>query len=67
MKRFRLLLIALAALSCAIASYAQTTLKEAYKDAFKIGVAIGRMQTSGRIPQATDLVLKHFNSISPEN
>ncbi len=58
MKRFRLLLIALAALSCSLASYAQTTLKEAYKDAFKIGVAIGRMQTSGRIPQATDLVLK---------
>lgn len=62
----RLLIAAAACLACLTAN-AQATLKGAYKDAFKIGVAIGRMQTSGRIPQATNLVLEHFNSISPEN
>ena len=66
MKLYRTILFALAASLCCLGANAQA-LKDAYKDAFKIGVAIGRMQTSGRIPQATDLVLKHFNSISPEN
>ena len=67
MNTFHKLSIVLAVCLTCLAANAQTTLKDAYKDAFKIGVAIGRMQTSGRIPQATNLVLQHFNSISPEN
>ena len=67
MKPHRILSFALGLALLCMGADAQPYLKDAYKDAFKIGVAIGRMQTSGRIPQATDLVLKHFNSISPEN
>lgn len=67
MKKYHKFMIALAVCLTGLVANAQTTLKDAYKNSFKIGVAIGRMQTSGRIPQATNLVLEHFNSISPEN
>ena len=67
MKNLHKFFIALAICLAGFAANAQTSLKDAYKDAFKMGVAIGRMQISGRVPQATDLVLQHFNSISPEN
>ena len=67
MKKYHKFMIALAVCLTGLIANAQTTLKDAYKNSFKIGVAIGRMQTSGRIPQATNLVLEHFNSISPEN
>lgn len=67
MNNLHRIFIALAVCLAGFAANAQTSLKDAYKDAFKMGVAIGRMQISGRVPQATDLVLQHFNSISPEN
>ncbi|MDR8394132.1 endo-1,4-beta-xylanase [Aliifodinibius sp. S!AR15-10] len=42
-------------------------LAQAYKDQFKIGVALNRFQIDGNIPEATSLITKHFNSITPEN
>jgi endo-1,4-beta-xylanase len=52
--------------------YAQTgtvnkTLKDAYKDAFLIGAAVNPSITSGRDKASLDILLKHFNAISPEN
>ena len=45
----------------------ETSLKEAYSDSFMVGCAVNPMHTSGRLPQANELILKHFNAISPEN
>ena len=44
-----------------------TGLKEVFKDDFFIGAALSADQISGREPDATALVKKHFNSITPEN
>ena len=49
------------------ASFAQTTLKEAYKDAFKIGVAVNDDIVSGKDKASQDIVIKHFNTITLEN
>lgn len=46
---------------------AQTTLKEAYKDAFKIGVAVNDEIVSGKDKASQDIVVKHFNTITLEN
>lgn len=45
----------------------ETSLKEAYSDSFMVGCAVNPKHTSGRLPQANELILKHFNAISPEN
>jgi len=42
-------------------------LKDAFSDAFKIGVAVTPHNISGEDPQAEELILKHFNAVSPEN
>jgi endo-1,4-beta-xylanase len=46
---------------------AQTTLKEAYKDAFKMGVAVNDDIVSGKDKSSQDIVVKHFNTITLEN
>lgn len=43
------------------------TLKEAYADAFKIGVAVDPFTINGKAPEAIELIDKHFNAISPDN
>lgn len=43
------------------------TLKEAYKDAFLIGVAVNPGITSGRDKSVQDIVVKQFNAITVEN
>ena len=43
---------------------AQITLKEAYKDAFKIGVAVNDQIVSGKDKASQDIVVKHFNTIT---
>lgn len=43
------------------------TLKDVYKDAFLIGVAVTPAITSGRDKESQDIVIKHFNSITVEN
>jgi endo-1,4-beta-xylanase len=42
-------------------------LKDVFRDDFYIGVALSLNQISGNEPDATALVEKHFNSITPEN
>lgn len=44
-----------------------TSLSEAYQDQFKVGVALNRFQIEGKIPEATPLIPRHFNTITPEN
>ncbi len=43
------------------------TLKEAYKDAFRIGTAVTPTITSGADKASQDIVINHFNSITVEN
>jgi endo-1,4-beta-xylanase len=47
--------------------FAQTTLKQAYKEAFKIGVAVNDNIVSGKDLASQNIVVKHFNSITLEN
>ncbi|RDB02627.1 endo-1,4-beta-xylanase [Runella aurantiaca] len=48
-------------------SEAQLTLKEAYKDAFKMGVAVNDAIVSGRDKASQKIVVKQFNTITLEN
>lgn len=54
-----------------IRAYAQNTdkrtLKEVYKNAFLIGVAVNPAITSGNYKAAQDIVINQFNAITPEN
>ncbi len=75
------LLLSGAAVGYSAASDTPTTLKDAYKDYFKIGVAVNRLIATGATGQRADnanrtpeqlakdiaLVKKHFNSIVAEN
>ena len=47
--------------------FAQITLKQAYKDAFKIGVAVNDDIVSGKDKASQDIAIKHFNTITLEN
>lgn len=47
--------------------FAQTTLKEAYKNAFKMGVAVNDAIVSGRDKASQDIVVQQFNTITLEN
>jgi endo-1,4-beta-xylanase len=47
--------------------FAQTTLKQTYKDAFKIGVAVNDAIVSGKDKASQDIVVKHFNTVTLEN
>jgi endo-1,4-beta-xylanase len=51
----------------ASANKEERTLKEVYKDAFLLGVAVNPSITSGADKASQDIVLKHFNSITVEN
>lgn len=44
-----------------------TTLKEAYKDAFLVGTALNEDIVSGKDKASQDVVIQHFNTITPEN
>ena len=54
-------------LGMASTSIAQETLKEAYKDAFRIGTAVNEEIVSGRAPEDQAITIKHFNTITAEN
>jgi len=43
------------------------SLKEAFKDRFLVGTALGANQIAGDDPQALELTIKQFNTITPEN
>ena len=42
-------------------------LKDAYSDCFLMGAAISTFQVGDRSPETRELLLKHFNAISPDN
>jgi endo-1,4-beta-xylanase len=70
MKRRSCLLLSLAVLFArAGAAQAQTdrSLKTVFADEFRVGAAVNAGLFSGRNPTAEALVLKQFNTISPEN
>jgi len=46
---------------------AQTTLKDAFKDFFYMGVALNDAQVLGKDPKSMKIVEEQFNSITPEN
>jgi endo-1,4-beta-xylanase len=48
-------------------SFSQTTLKEAYKNAFKMGAAVNPAIVSGRDSKSQSVVIKQFNTITVEN
>jgi endo-1,4-beta-xylanase len=50
-----------------VGAQAQTTLQEAYKDAFRIGVALNPAQCTGEDARGAALAKAQFNSITPEN
>ena len=43
------------------------TLKDAFKDDFRVGAAIGTQQVMGDEPAALELAARQFNTITPEN
>jgi len=44
-----------------------TPLKDRYKGTFLLGAAIGVAALQGRAPQDTELALRHFSALTPEN
>ena len=56
-------------LTVAISSFADESpnLKEAFKRDFRVGAAIGTPQILGEEPAALPLVVRQFNTITPEN
>lgn len=67
--RFPLLLglTVLAALSCRGADAAAPGLKDAYRDAFLVGVAVNATQVEEKDPRATALIDREFNSVTAED
>jgi endo-1,4-beta-xylanase len=50
-----------------ISSTDDLLLKDVYKNAFLMGVAVSPAITSGRDKASQDIVIRHFNSITVEN
>ncbi len=75
MKQLRYLVVALPLAAIGFASMKKVnrtiapgqTLKDVYKDAFRIGTAVTPTITSGGDKASQDIVIKHFNSITVEN
>ena len=61
------LAITIALLTIVIASFAQATLKDAYKNFFYIGAAINRGQIFEKDSLSNKLLVQQFSSITPEN
>ena len=45
----------------------EKTLRGVYDGAFKIGTSVSRFQYGGRDTRGLEILLKHFNALSPEN
>lgn len=60
-------ILALAAFQPAYAAKYQTSLADAFSLHFKVGAALNRDQIMGNEPEVTRLVLKQFNTLTPEN
>jgi endo-1,4-beta-xylanase len=48
-------------------AHAQATLKEAFKDSFRIGAALNQSQFTEQDARGAAIVKAHFNTITPEN
>jgi endo-1,4-beta-xylanase len=59
--------IFLGSISLSVFAKDQQSLKEAYKDSFKIGVALNQEISSGQDKSWNSLIAQHFNSVTPEN
>ena len=66
-KLLPIFLVLLQACSNQTGSLPDTPLKEAYSDCFLMGAAISPFHFSERNPGTRELLLKHFNAISPDN
>ena len=64
---FFLSLLAVAACSNEAPAVPDVALKDVYSDSFLIGAAVSSFNFSDRSPETRDLLLKHFNAISPDN
>jgi len=51
----------------AVTAYRQPTIRDAFKGQFLVGAALNEAQLSGRAPAEASLVVRQFNSITPEN
>lgn len=71
MKKTTLFLLSLAVLLAGCSERGGTLpdvpLKDAYADSFLMGAAISTFQVGDRSPETRELLLKHFNAISPDN
>jgi len=65
---WKLVAVAMALALTTSATFAQEqSLKEAFAEEFLMGAALSEDQVMGEVPQAIELVERHFNSITPEN
>jgi endo-1,4-beta-xylanase len=62
-----LITMLVAAARTAICADAPTTLKDAFKDSFPMGVAINQRQFTGQDTNGAALIVSQFNAIAPEN
>lgn len=60
-------LIIFSILASSLVCSQNTKLKDAYSQAFKIGTAVNHDIVSGKDKQQQEIVLEHFNTITPEN
>jgi endo-1,4-beta-xylanase len=67
MKDRQPLMLALCGMFLANGVFAQTTLKDAFKDDFRIGAALNQSEFTGENSNAAAIVKAQFNTISPEN
>lgn len=68
LSKFKLTIrIALALALLVAGASAQTTLKDAFKDAFRVGAALNEAQFEERDARGAAIVKAQFNTISPEN
>ena len=71
MKRISTVLLSVIALTIMDISHGYVTeqpgLKDAYRDAFKVGVAINQEISSGQDSRWGELLAKNFNAVTPEN
>ena len=71
MRMQHLIALAFWAASTTVSALAQSptiaTLKDAYKDAFYVGVAVNSSQITGADAEGDALIVQQFNSITPEN
>lgn len=61
------LMVMLFSCSSQVKSAPDAALKDVYSDGFLMGAAFNSWNVSERNPETRDLVLRHFNAISPDN